>query len=69
MLEKVRYEWSKIDPEAKGFIPYREFWMFTAKLLQIYMGEEITAEKQDLKKLFSSKEELLNKMNIPIYEN
>ena len=23
VLEKVRYEWSKIDPEAKGFIPYR----------------------------------------------
>ena len=43
--------------------------MFTAKLLQIYMGQEISTEKQDLKKLFSSKEELLNKMNIPIYEN
>ena len=33
VLEKVRNAWAKIDPEATGYIPYREFWMFTAKLL------------------------------------
>ena len=52
VLEKVRELWSKSDPDAKGFIPYREFWMFTAQLLEIYEGK---INKEDIAKLLKSK--------------
>ena len=47
VLEKVRNAWSKIDPEATGYLPYREFWMFTAKLLEIYVGKDNQKQAQD----------------------
>ena len=56
MLEKVRNAWSKIDPEATGYLPYREFWMFTAKMLEIYVGKDDQKKAQDtLTDLFSSR--------------
>ncbi len=35
-LEEVQKEWENYDPEATGYISYRDFWMFTAKLVKIY---------------------------------
>jgi hypothetical protein len=39
-LEEVKYEWSKFDIEATGFLMYRDFWLFTAKLIKIYSFEK-----------------------------
>lgn len=70
VLERVRSAWSQIDPEATGYIPYREFWMFTAKLLEIYVGKDNKKKAQEsLSELYAGREDLLKSLQIPIYEN
>ena len=62
--------WSKIDPEATGYIPYREFWMFTARLIEIYSSKHNEKSAKDsFNELYASREKFLNDISIPIYEN
>ena len=44
--------------------------MFTAKLLEIYAGKDNSQQAQDnLTELYSSREDFLKELRIPIYEN
>ena len=44
--------------------------MFTAKLLEIYAGKDNSKQAQDnLTELYSSREDFLKELRIPIYEN
>ena len=62
-LEEVQKEWENYDPEATGYISYRDFWMFTAKLVKIYKVNKEELLSHDTKQSF------LKSLEIPIYED
>ena len=43
---EVREEWKNYDPDGKGYIYYRDFWMFAIQLMKIF--------KADRKQIMSS---------------
>jgi hypothetical protein len=59
----VQKEWQNFDPEATGYISYRDFWIFTAKLVKIYKvnKEELLSHE--------TKQSFLKSLKIPIYED
>jgi hypothetical protein len=36
LLKKAQKLWSKKDPEATGMITYREFWVLTKQLIDLF---------------------------------
>lgn len=67
ILKKVRELWAPYDPEAKGYIKYREFFRFTQDLLNHYQKKY--SEDSKLKDIFYQKRNLLKKLNLTVYEN
>jgi hypothetical protein len=39
LLNKAQLFWSENDPEATGLIPYRDFWLLTKKLINLFEKE------------------------------
>lgn len=37
VLKKVITLWTEKDPEGTGFAPYREFWMLSTNILDLYL--------------------------------
>ena len=62
-LQEIKEEWKNYDPDATGFISYRDFWMFTAKLMKIYKMDKFQLLSTETKQSF------LKLLAIPIYEN
>ena len=60
-LIQVKEQWKQYDPEASGYISYRDFWMFTARLVTIYGAENDKILNSETKQSF------LQSLKIPIY--
>jgi hypothetical protein len=62
-LLEVKESWKGYDPDATGYISYRDFWMFTAKLVKIYGADSDKILTSETKQTF------LQSLAIPIYEH
>ncbi|EGR27121.1 hypothetical protein IMG5_201460 [Ichthyophthirius multifiliis] len=62
-LNDILQLWQKYDPNAKGFINYKEFWKFCGEIAVIYGVDQQDLLNQNYKKIF------LTALQIPIYED
>ncbi len=62
-LSDITSLWQRYDPEAYGFISYKDFWKFSSEMAMIYQVPQDELLDVSKKRMF------LKIMDIPIYEN
>ena len=60
IISKLVEEWKEVDEEGKGYIPYSSFWQFYLGFLKIHKGKD--------RLNFGSKQKVLEKLNLTVYE-
>ena len=67
VLEKVVKEWAEYDPEAEGYISYRDFWQFSGKVFKIYSKKDRRSAKRMNLFDFCS-DDFLIKLDLKVYK-